>query len=55
MDIFPKMIYKRQTRTRRARHQWLIPIILATWEAELGRIKVQGQLGQILQETLSPK
>jgi hypothetical protein len=24
-------------------HQWLMPIILATWEAEIRRITVQGQ------------
>jgi hypothetical protein len=29
-----------------AEHQWLIPIILATWEAEIGRIVVWGQLGK---------
>jgi hypothetical protein len=29
----------------------LLPIILATWEAEIGRIKVQGQLGEIVYET----
>jgi hypothetical protein len=30
-------------------------IILATWEAEIGRIAVQGQLRQIVQETPFPK
>jgi hypothetical protein len=25
---------------------WLIPVILATWKAEIGRITVQGYLGQ---------
>jgi hypothetical protein len=34
---------------------WLTPIILATWEAEIRRITVQGQPGQIIQETLSWK
>jgi hypothetical protein len=32
-----------------------MPIILATWEAEMRRIIVQSQPGQIVQETLSRK
>jgi hypothetical protein len=30
----------------RAKNQWLMPAILATWEAEIRRITVLGQLGQ---------
>jgi hypothetical protein len=30
-------------------------VILATWEAEVGRIEVPGQPGQIAPETPSPK
>jgi hypothetical protein len=32
-----------------------MPVILATWEAEIRRIMIQGQLGQIVPETASPK
>jgi hypothetical protein len=37
------------------RHQRLTPVILATQEAEIKRITVQSQSGQIVQETLSQK
>jgi hypothetical protein len=30
-------------------------VILTMWEAEIGRIKAQGQLGQIVHENPSPK
>jgi hypothetical protein len=30
-----------------ARHQWLTPIILATWEGKIQRILVQGQSQKI--------
>jgi hypothetical protein len=35
--------------------QWLMPIIPTTWEAEIKRIKVPGQPGQIVRKTPSPK
>jgi hypothetical protein len=35
--------------------QWLMPIILATQEAEIRRIKARTQPGQIVCETLSQK
>jgi hypothetical protein len=34
-----------------ARRWWLTPVILATQEAEIRRISVQGQTGQIIHET----
>jgi hypothetical protein len=42
-------------KTNQARSWWLIPVILATQEAEIRRIKVRGQLRQIVRETLSQK
>jgi hypothetical protein len=38
-----------------ARCWWLMPIILATQEAEIRRITVQSQPGQVVCETLSQK
>jgi hypothetical protein len=35
--------------------RWLTPVILVTWEAEIGRIVIGAQPGQIVHETLSPK
>jgi hypothetical protein len=30
-----------------ARHQWLMPVIITTWEAEIRKIAVESQLRQI--------
>jgi hypothetical protein len=38
-----------------ARHWWLTPIILATQEAEVRRIMVGSQPGQMVHKTLSEK
>jgi hypothetical protein len=38
-----------------ARHQWLTPEILATWEADIRRTAIQGQPGQRDSETLISK
>jgi hypothetical protein len=35
----------------KARYQWLALVIPATWEAEIRRIMVLGEPGQIVQET----
>jgi hypothetical protein len=36
-------------------HRWLMPVILTTWEAEIGRIKVRGQSREIVCGAPSPK
>jgi hypothetical protein len=38
-----------------ARCQWLMSVILAAQEAEMRRLMVQSQIGQIVHETLSSK
>jgi hypothetical protein len=44
-----------QKEKKPARHWWLMPVILATQEAEIRRILVQSQPGQTDRETLSQK
>jgi hypothetical protein len=48
-------ITKKKKKKKKARSQWLTSVILATQEAEIGRIKVRSQPGQIVHETLSQK
>jgi hypothetical protein len=38
-----------------AGRQWLMPVVLATWEAEIMRTKVTGQLQKIVHDNPSPK
>jgi hypothetical protein len=44
-----------ETKAEKARCWWLMPIILATQEAEIRKIEFQSQPGQIVHETLSRK
>jgi hypothetical protein len=39
----------------KAKCQWLMLVILPTWEAEIRRISVQGQPGQRVLQIPSPK
>jgi hypothetical protein len=39
---------------KKARHQWLKPVILATWEAEIRMITVRGQPELKVHETPPP-
>jgi hypothetical protein len=51
--VKPYFIYKQSLKITRC--QWLMPVILATQEAEIRRVVVRSQPGQIVRETLSQK
>jgi hypothetical protein len=38
-----------------ARHWWLTPVILAAWDTEFRRIKIQSQPREVVCNTLSQK
>jgi hypothetical protein len=42
-------------RERMNRHQWLMPVILASCKTEIRRIEVPGQPGEIVLEIPSPQ
>jgi hypothetical protein len=53
LNTFPSPLFHSQNMLPEVGYQWLTPIILATQEAEISRILVQSQPGQIDHEILS--
>jgi hypothetical protein len=47
--------YKTKKYSKIPKWWWLMPIILATWEAQISRTEVGGQTGQTVPKTPSPK
>jgi hypothetical protein len=55
---FKNQYYQKKKKKKipsQARCQWLMPIILATWEAEITRFMVPGHPRQIVPKTPGPK
>jgi hypothetical protein len=52
---FKPQYRKKKKKKAMAGCRWLVPVILATWEAEIRRIAAEGQPRQILHKTLISK
>jgi hypothetical protein len=55
LESIPNAVKNKAKNKNTGRHWWLTPVIQATEEAEIRRIEVQSQPGQVVQETLSRK
>jgi hypothetical protein len=48
---FKPQYHKKKPKTLWGQSQWLVPLILATWEAKIGRIEFWGQPGQTVHDS----
>jgi hypothetical protein len=55
LDNFKKQANKQKETKNPVWHWWLTPVTLVSWEAEIERIVVGGQPGQIVCKIPSPK
>jgi hypothetical protein len=51
----PRPVKSKSRLADSSKYQRLNPVILATWEAKIGRTELQGQPRQIFHESRSPK
>jgi hypothetical protein len=54
-EVGERQVQRSYQKEMEAEHQWLMPVILATQKAEIRRITVQSQPGQIVCKILSQK